>query len=215
MMSNAPNASGLSGTSAPPATAASIVPSRIARSASPRATEPEAQELAVDRIGPRTSSAIPRLAGAAPPNTASARFGATLIPSRGSARAAPPRRRSAERRIEIPICSAARHRRLRRSPAPREPARDEAELAEPVELAGGLRRHPGERIEVVDLGGDLAPEGRRVETVDPLDRGDTPSEAGAEGVDAGPDRGDQADPGDHDAAAIVHAGVFVEIGSAD
>ncbi len=38
----------------------------------------------------------------------------------------------------------------------REPAGDQPELAEPVELAGGLRRHPGERVEVVDLGGDLA-----------------------------------------------------------
>ena len=56
-------------------------PDRIAPSASPIATAPDAHEFAVDRIGPRTSSAIPRLAGAAPPNTASARFGATaLIP---------------------------------------------------------------------------------------------------------------------------------------
>ena len=52
----------------------------------------------------------------------------------------------------------------------RELARDHAELAEPVELAGGLGRHPGERIEVVDLRGDLAPERGRVEPVDPLDR---------------------------------------------
>ena len=82
MMSKAPNASGLSGTSTPPAIAASIVAvARIAPSASPSATAPDAQELAVERIGPRTSSAIPRLAGAAPPNTASARFGATgLMP---------------------------------------------------------------------------------------------------------------------------------------
>ena len=46
-------------------------------SASPSATAPDAHEFAVDRIGPRTSSAMPRFAGAAPPNTASARFGAT------------------------------------------------------------------------------------------------------------------------------------------
>ena len=77
MMSNAPNASGLSGTSAPPAIAASIWPDRMASSASPNATAPDAHEFAVDRIGPRTSSAIPRLAGAAPPNTASARVGET------------------------------------------------------------------------------------------------------------------------------------------
>ena len=40
----------------------------------------------------------------------------------------------------------------------RELARDHAELAEPVELTGGLGWHPGERVEVVDLCGDLAPE---------------------------------------------------------
>ena len=38
----------------------------------------------------------------------------------------------------------------------RESTGDEPELAEPVELAGGLRRHPGERVEVVDLRRDLA-----------------------------------------------------------
>ena len=57
--------------------AASIRPSRRSPRASPRATAPEAHELAVDRIGPRTSRAMPRLAGAAPPKTARARFGAT------------------------------------------------------------------------------------------------------------------------------------------
>ncbi len=77
MMSNAPKASGLSGTSAPPATAVSISPDRIAPSASPIATAPDAHEFAVDRIGPWTPSAIPRLAGAAPPNTASASVGLT------------------------------------------------------------------------------------------------------------------------------------------
>ncbi len=77
MMSKAPNASGLSGISQPPAMAASTRPSRRSPSASPSATAPDAQEFAVERIGPRTSSAIPRLAGAAPPKTASARFGAT------------------------------------------------------------------------------------------------------------------------------------------
>ena len=77
MMSNAPKASGLSGHSTPPAIAASISPARIAASASPSATEPEAQEFAVDRIGPRTFSAMPRFAGAAPPNTASASMGDT------------------------------------------------------------------------------------------------------------------------------------------
>ena len=77
MMSKAPKASGLSGISTPPAIAASIWPDRIASSASPMATEPEAHELAVDRIGPWTPRAIPRLAGAAPPNTARASVGLT------------------------------------------------------------------------------------------------------------------------------------------
>ena len=49
----------------------------MAPSASPSATAPDAHEFAVERIGPRTPSAMPRFAGAAPPNTASARFGAT------------------------------------------------------------------------------------------------------------------------------------------
>ncbi len=53
----------------------------------------------------------------------------------------------------------------------REPARDEAELAEAVQLARGLGRHPGERVEVVDLRRDLRAEGARVEPVDALDRG--------------------------------------------
>src|SRR6185369_2258372 len=53
----------------------------------------------------------------------------------------------------------------------REPAGDEPELAEPVELARGLWRHPGEGVEVVDLGRDLRAEWARVEAVDALDRG--------------------------------------------
>ena len=61
MMSNAPNASGDSGHSTPPAIAASISPFRIAPIASPIATAPEAHELAVERIGPRTSSAMPEV----------------------------------------------------------------------------------------------------------------------------------------------------------
>ena len=77
MRSKAPNASGDSGHSTPPAIAASISPVRIAPIASPIATAPDAHELAVDRIGPRTSRAMPRLAGAAPPKTARARVGET------------------------------------------------------------------------------------------------------------------------------------------
>ena len=52
----------------------------------------------------------------------------------------------------------------------RQLTRDHAELAEPIELTGGLGRHPGERVEVIDLRRDLAPERRRIEPVDALDR---------------------------------------------
>ena len=52
----------------------------------------------------------------------------------------------------------------------REPPGDQPELAEPVELAGGLRRHPGQRVEVVDLGRDLRAERARIEAVDAGDR---------------------------------------------
>ena len=174
MMSNAPNARGLNGTSTPPAIAASTRPSRRSPSASPRATAPDAHELAVDRIGPRTSRAIPRLAGAAPPKTAEREVGRDLPDPRlqvalvlflgvGDA---------AERRSEVdpdpfrggrPVGTRGHPRVVQRQPASHQP-----ELAEPVELAGGLRRHPGERIEVVDLGGDLRAERARVEAVDPL-----------------------------------------------
>ena len=77
---------------------------------------------------------------------------------------------------------------------------DHPELAESVELAGGLRRHPLERVEVVDLGRDLAAERRRVEAIDPLDRRLRPPETGPEGVDAGADRRHDADAGDPDRA---------------
>src|SRR6185369_4557495 len=61
----------------------------------------------------------------------------------------------------------------------REPAGDEPELAEPVQLARGLGRHPGEGVEVVDLGGDLRAERARVEAVDAFHRGTAGSEPGA------------------------------------
>ena len=70
----------------------------------------------------------------------------------------------------------------------REAAGDEPELAEPVELAGRLRRHPGERVEVVHLGRDLRAERRRVEPVDPPDRRPGGAQAGPERVAPGPDR---------------------------
>ena len=48
----------------------------------------------------------------------------------------------------------------------RETTGDEPELAEAVQLARRLGRHPGERVEVVDLGGHLRAERARVEAVD-------------------------------------------------
>ena len=80
----------------------------------------------------------------------------------------------AERRAQVdadplrvrPAIDAGRQPRI----VEREPAGDEPELAEPVELARGLGRHPGERVEVVDLGRDLRAERARVEAVDALDR---------------------------------------------
>ena len=59
-----------------------------------------------------------------------------------------------------------------------QPAGDQAELAEAVELAGRLRRHPGERVEGVDLGGDLRAERARIEPVDPR-TGDRPARSPA------------------------------------
>ena len=87
----------------------------------------------------------------------------------------------------------------------RETAGDQAELAEPVQLPGGLGRHPCKRIEVVDLGRHLAPEGAGIEAVDPLDRRARCPEAGAKRGEPRADRRDQADPRDPDAPAIAHA----------
>jgi hypothetical protein len=83
----------------------------------------------------------------------------------------------------------------------RELARDEAELAEPVELPGGLRRHPCQRVEVVDLGGDLGPERGWVEAVDALHGRASRPEARPEPVHARPDRRHDPDAGDEDATA--------------
>ena len=85
----------------------------------------------------------------------------------------------------------------------RQATRHEPELAEPVELARGLGRHPGERVEVIDLGGDLRAERAGVEAVDAADGGPSRSEAGPERVPSGPDGGDDADPRDPDARRSV------------
>ena len=210
MMSKAPNASGLSGISQPPAIAASTRPSRRSPSASPIATAPDAHELAVDRIGPRTSSAMPRLAGAAPPNTASARFGRDrLDPALEVALVLLLRVGDAtERRAEIdpdpPRIGRAADARGQCRVVERQAAGHQPELAEPVELAGRLGRHPGERVEVVDLGRHLAAERARVEAIDPLDRRAGGAQPGPERIETGPARGDDPEPGDPDAPPIGH-----------
>ena len=92
---------------------------------------------------------------------------------------------------------------------------DQAELAEPVELAGRLRRHPGQRVEVVDLRRDLAPERRRIEPVDPLDRRPCGPQARPEGVAPGPDRGDDPDARDPDPPTVGHVEGFVDGSGSD
>ena len=190
-------------------------------SASPSATAPDAHEFAVERIGPRTSSAIPRLAGAAPPKTASARFGATWrMPfARGSARAAPRRRRSRRARSRG---------RSRSAPAPRRrprPGRSPASssASRPATSPNWLNRSSWRAV----FGGIQASgsksstwaatwraERRRVEPVDPLDRR-------AAGPQARPGTrrrpvpigGDDADPGDPDATTgVAHVEGFVARG---
>ena len=203
-MSNAPNASGLSGTSAPPAIAASISPARIAptrladrdgarrarvRGRQDRAADSERDpqvgrgraaehgqgERRADRPDPALQVALVLLLGIGDPAECAAdedpdplRLGSTGAPGRQA--------------------------RVRQGLS----AGDEAELAEPIELAGGLRVHVVERLEVVDLGRDLRAERRRVESIDPTDRGAPRPKAGPEGVDARADRRDQADAGDPD-----------------
>src|SRR4029079_405737 len=90
----------------------------------------------------------------------------------------------------------------------REPARDQAELAESVPLARGLRRHPGQRIEIVHLCSDLRAEQRGIEPIDAPHWGCAPANAGPEGVATHPDRGDHADARDPDPSAL-HVGSFV------
>jgi hypothetical protein len=122
-------------------------------------------------------------------------------------------RDAAQRRAEVDADPVRIRRPRLARPQPgvveREPTRHHPELAEPIELAGGLRRHPGQRIEVVDLGGHLAAERRGVEPVDAFDRRLGTPKAGAERVDAGADRRDEPDPRDPDPAATAHVVDFV------
>src|SRR4029453_5135569 len=66
-------------------------------------------------------------------------------------------------------------------------------------MPGRFWGHPGERVEVVDLRRDLRSERRRIEPVDSLHRRLRGAQPGPERVDAGADRGDDADAGDEDA----------------
>ena len=115
-----------------------------------------------------------------------------------------------ERRAEIdpdpPRVGRAPRARRQAGVVEREAAGHQAELAEPVELPGGLGRHPGERVEVVDLGRHLAAERARVEAIDPLDRRAGGAQPGPERVETGPARGDDPEPGDPDAPPVGHAG---------
>ena len=179
MMSNAPNASGLSGISQPPAIAASIaavaqVAERLAeRDRAGRARVRGREDRAVDvrarsRGWPAPRRRRPRARGSAPPRGSRDRGTWCAAPRRRRCRRAPSRGRSPTRSA----AAAPARPGSRPGVLEREPAGHEAELAEPVELAGGLRRHPGDRIEVVDLGRDLGAERRGVEAVDPLARPD-------------------------------------------
>ena len=176
MRSNAPNASGDSGTSTPPAIAASISPTRIALAASPIATAPLAQELAVDRIGPadverdaevRRRRPAEHREGEGGGHGAQAALEVLLVLRLCE-------RDPTEGRPEVdpdPLAvGRARDARDEAGVGHRHPPRREPELAEPVHRAGRPGVHEVERLEVVDLGRDLRPERRRVEAVDALDR---------------------------------------------
>ena len=120
---------------------------------------------------------------------------------------------AAERRTEVdpdPFrCWVSGRARRQRGVVERKSSRDEAELAEPVELASVLGRHPGEWVEVVDLRRDLRSEWTRIKAVDPPDRGDAGPQTRPERIETGPDRGDHADPGDPDTPTVAHVGWFV------
>jgi hypothetical protein len=72
MSANAPKQSGASGASAPPANITSAYPSRITRNASPTASEPEAQLIALVLFGPIAPRSMAMLQLDAPAKTPSA-----------------------------------------------------------------------------------------------------------------------------------------------
>jgi hypothetical protein len=73
-------------------------------------------------------------------------------------------------------------------------------------LPGGFRRHPCERIEVVDLGRDLRAERRWVEPIDPLDRRAARPKSRSKCVEAGPRGRDDADPRDEHSPVVRSLG---------
>src|SRR6185369_586651 len=85
----------------------------------------------------------------------------------------------------------------------RHPPGDEPELAEPVELAGGLWIHVVQWVEVVDLCRHLGPERRRIEAVDSLHRRGAAVDARPERVPTRADRAAHADAGDPDATPHI------------
>ena len=68
----------------------------------------------------------------------------------------------------------------------------EAEMAEPVRLAGGLGVHEVGRLEVVDLCGHLRAEAGRIEPIDALDRRLAGVQTGPKALEADADRRDEA-----------------------
>ncbi len=91
----------------------------------------------------------------------------------------------------------------------RQPPGNQPELAEPLELPRGLRRHVVESVEVVDLGGDLRAERRWIEAVDPANRRSASPHAVPERHPARPDRRDDAETGDPDATRPAHETALV------
>ena len=76
----------------------------------------------------------------------------------------------------------------------RQPAGCHPELAEAIPGSDRPSVHMGSSVEVVDLGGDMGPEGRWIEAVDRSNRRGRASQAGPELLDSGSDRGYHPSP---------------------
>ncbi len=171
MTSKAPKASGLNGHSTPPAMAASIVPSGMASTASPIATAPAAQLLAVARLPLQVE-------------------GDTEVGRRRTAEDGQGQHRrdgtDAARQVSLVLCLGERDAAEGASDVDADPLRfrgtidtrregrvadrhragGEAELAEAVQRAGGSRVHVVEGLAVVDLRRYLRGNGADLEAVD-------------------------------------------------